>query len=59
MKKTNKNYSIIVRLEYSTYQQWLFICEVLKGTTRSDVFRKIIKRLHSSIEEITNIQNYG
>ncbi len=56
-KKTSKQ--IIVRMDDSMFKQWLTICETFKGSTRSDVFRRIIKRLHTSIEEINNIKNYG
>ena len=55
----NNNKQIIVRLDDETMLQWKNICSTLKGNTRSDVFRKIIKRLHSSIEEISDINSYG
>lgn len=53
-----KNYQIIVRLDDESYQQWKLICDTLKGTTRSDVFRKLIKRLSASLADATNIKKY-
>ena len=53
-----KNNQIIVRLDDESYQQWKLICNILKGTTRSDVFRRIIKRLYVSIFDATNIKHY-
>ncbi len=53
-----KKYNIIVRLDYETYRQWLFICSILKGTTRSDVFRRIIKRLYAPLFDTTKIKTY-
>ncbi|MFK5856478.1 MAG: hypothetical protein QM503_10135 [Bacteroidota bacterium] len=50
---------IIVRLDDESMEMWLAICATFKGSTRSMVFRKIIKRLHSSIEQISRIKNYG
>ncbi len=55
----NKNYQIIVRLDDESYQQWKLICDTLKGTTRSDVFRRILKRLSASLADATNINYYG
>jgi hypothetical protein len=55
----NKNNQIIVRLDDETQEMWLKICSTFKGSTKSDVFRRIIKRLHSSIEENNKIENYG
>lgn len=54
-----KKNQIIVRLDNETMQQWLAVCSTFKGTTRSDVFRRIIKRLHTSIEDNSNIKNHG
>ena len=50
---------IIVRLDSESSKQWEFICDRLKGTTRSDVFRRIIKYLSASLADATNIKNYG
>ncbi|MBU3928534.1 MAG: hypothetical protein KKB74_12070 [Bacteroidetes bacterium] len=55
----NKTAQIIVRLDNESHKQWLAVCDTFKGTTRSDVFRRIIKRLHSSIEDNSNFENYG
>jgi len=49
---------IIVRLDDETMKMWLDICATFKGTTRSKVFRNLIKKLHSSVEEATNIKHY-
>lgn len=50
-----QNLQIIVRLDHESYKNWIRVCNFLKGTTRSDVFRRVIKHLSASLSDATNI----
>ena len=58
METKTKDAQIHVRVSENTRKQWLAVCESMDGNTQSQVFRKLIEKLHSSIEETTNIKNY-
>ena len=50
--------SIHIELDKETYQQWLTICEVFKGNTKTAVFRNIVKRIHASLEDALKTNAY-
>lgn len=54
-----KRHKITVRLDDESMKQWLNICSTFEGNTRSATFRNIIKKINRSINEISNINNYG
>ncbi len=58
MKENIKNAQIHIRVSDEIKSQWLDICDTMQGNTQSQVFRKLIEKLHSSIEETINIKNY-
>lgn len=57
-KANNKTYQIHVRVNESTYKQWIKICAQLSGNTQSSVFRNMINKIYSSITEINDIKHY-
>lgn len=56
MKQNSKNATIHVRVDEDTRNKWLEVCDAMNGSTQSKVFRHVIKRLHSSIDEMTSIK---
>lgn len=59
MKNTEKQVSQIhVRVNHETRKKWLEICKMLSGNTQSAVFKNMVLKIHKSITEISNIQNY-
>ncbi len=58
MNNDFKTAQVHIRVSNNTRYQWLEICDLIHGNTQSQVFRKLIEKLHSSIEETTNINNY-
>ncbi len=53
---TNK--VIQVRMDDESYRQWLEVCDIFKGSTRSSVFRKLIKRIHQASIDAFNLNEY-
>ena len=60
MKKSfvKKKNSIHFVVDATTYQQWLNLCEHLKGNTRTAVFKTIVHKLNTSLNESLKINNY-